>query len=97
MTPKTLSERFEKFEDEFVHFERVENKMSSRPDLHAFLLLDKLQPGTRDMISSSEHDEVWLDIDCNKLAAVITDDQVLELVRCGIRHDGVFDSLCMFS
>ena len=29
-------------DDEFLQFERVQNKLSIRPDIHAFMLLDKL-------------------------------------------------------
>lgn len=93
----SLRERFEQFEAEYIKFERIEHKLSSRTDLHAFLLLNSLQPGTGDMISASEHDEFWLDINCEQLAAVITDEQIRDLVRCGVRYDEDLDSLCMFS
>lgn len=97
MTTKTLAERFDQFDDEYIKFNRVEQKLSGRPDLHAFILLDKLQPGAGDLIGASEHDEFFLNINCDELAAVITDDQILELVRCGIRHDDDNDCLCMFA
>lgn len=86
---------FDKFDDEFLKFERVENRLSNRPDLHAFLLLDKLVPSDRDMVSNASHDEIWLEVDLEALvAAGITEDQIRDLVRCGIRIDE--DSLCMF-
>lgn len=78
-------------------FESIESPRTKRPDLHAFLVLDELQPGKRDIISAAEHDEFWLDIDCEKLAEVITEDQVRDLVRCGIRYDDENESLCMFA
>jgi hypothetical protein len=75
--------------DEFLRFERVKNKRSNRPDLHAFLLLDELQPSakSRDIVSAAEHDQIWLGIDTGKLAEVITSEQVLELIRCGVIID----------
>jgi hypothetical protein len=91
-----LYETFEKFDDEYIKFERVENKLSSRPDLHAFILLDQLCPHDSDMVSAAEHDEIYLDIDMDKLAEVVTEDQVCDLVRCGVRYDGELDCLCMF-
>lgn len=93
----TLEERFEQFSDEYIKFESVENKRSQRPDLHAFLLLDELQPGDSDLISASEHDEFFFGIDLEKLEEVVTDEQILELVRCGVRLDSSVDSLCMFA
>lgn len=92
-----LQDAFEKHMDgEFLKFDRVEPKLSQRADMHAFMLLDRLAPGKGDMISAAEHDEFFLGTDCEELAKVITDDQVRELVRCGVRY-GDYDCLCMFA
>jgi hypothetical protein len=77
----TLEDRFLQFEDEELRFERVQGKRSERRDLHAFLLLDELQPGDAPMISDSGHDEYFLDIDC----------EALDAVRCSE------DNLCLFA
>lgn len=85
--------------EEFLKFDRVENKRSQRPDLHAFLLIDELAPATRngqDMVSAAEHDEIYLSVSPERLAAVATREQVIELSRCGVRYDEGIDSLCMF-
>lgn len=79
---------------EFLRFERVENKLSKRPDLHAFLLLDKLVPDVRDMVMAAEHDQIWLGVDVEELLEVATEQQLVDLHRCGVRCDG--ESLCMF-
>ena len=85
---------FEKYDDEFLEWDRVEVKLHRRADMHAFLLLDQLVPGDRDIISDAEHDQIWLDIDSGALAEVVTEDQVRDLHRCGVRcEDGC---LCMF-
>jgi hypothetical protein len=91
-----LSETFDKFDDDYIKFELIENKLSSRPDLHAFILLNQLVPGNRDMVSAAEHDEIYLDVSIDDLAEVITEQQVQELVRCGVRYDDGLDCLCMF-
>lgn len=91
-----LCNTFEKFEDEYGEFERVQDKLSSRPDLHAFILLNELCPDGRDIVSAAEHDEIYLDVDMDELATVITEDQVCDLVRCGVRYDGGLDCLAMF-
>lgn len=88
---------FEKYNDEFCKFENVQNKLSNRPDLHAFILLDKLVPGNSDIVSASEHDEFYLDIDIQKLEQVITEEQIVDLVRCGVRYDTGYDCLSMFA
>lgn len=93
-----LEAAFNKFEADFIQFEMVENKRSNRPDLHAFILLDELLPSekARDMVSAAEHDEIWLDVDCGQLARVITESQVQELVRCGVRYEEDTESLALF-
>lgn len=88
---------FDEFEDDFLKFEDVKEKLSNRPDLHAFILLDKLVPGKNDLISAAEHDEYYLSINPEELAKVATKDQLRDLHRCGIRHDDSNDSLCMFA
>ena len=91
-----LHDMFEKYNDDFLKFDLVQNKLSNRPDLHAFLLLDSLQPKTIDMVSTAEHGQIWLDIDCDKLSVIITDEQVKELSSCGVFYEAEFDCLCMF-
>ncbi len=71
--------------DEHSKFSRIEQKLSNRPDLHAFLLLDQLCPGNRDMVCAATHDVIYLDADTDALAEVITKEQVTDLVRCGVR------------
>lgn len=93
-----LDETFENHNDEFLKFDRVENKMHSRPDLCAFLLLDKLLPNDgRDMVCAADHDKIFLDADCERLAEVATEDDILTLTRCGVFYENDTDSLAMFA
>ena len=91
-------EAYEKYGDEeFLTFDkRVVNKLSTRADLHAFILLDKLVPGNMDMVCNAEHDEIFIDIDPEELSKVATEEQMIELIRCGLRYDSQTDSLAMF-
>lgn len=92
-----LNEAFERHNDEFLKFELVENKLHSRPDLCAFLLLDKLIPSdSRDMVCAAEHDQIFLDTDCGKLAEMATEDDIITLTRCGVFYEDDTDSLAMF-
>lgn len=94
-----LNERLEAvLDEEFLKFDRVKVKFSERPDLHAFILLDKLLPGSdRDMVSAAEHDIIYLDVDAEKLNEIVTDEQVIELCRCGVHYDSDGDGLAMFA
>lgn len=91
-----LNEAFESHNDEFLKFDRIEVKRSKRADMHAFLLLDELQPRERKIVGGASHDQIWLDADCTELAENITEAQILELVRCGIMFDSESESLYMF-
>lgn len=84
-------------EDEYLKFDRVQNRRSQRPDLHAFLVLDELVPGSVDMVSCAEHDQFWLEVSLDDLAGVVTPEQVVELVRCGVRYADDGDGLAMFT
>lgn len=96
MTTEEFVELYEKHhDDEYIKFGRIQNKRSQRPDLHAFLLLDELVPGSMDIIGDSAHDEFYLDIDIYSLAKVISEAQIIELIRCGVRLDEN-ENLCMF-
>jgi hypothetical protein len=94
----------EPYQEDFLKFDRVENKLSARADVHAFILLDKLLPpkencpgcGISDMIAGADHDIVYLETDAEELAKVITMDQIIELIRCGVMLDPETDSLSMF-
>lgn len=91
-----LSETFEKYNDEFGKFENVSNKLHSRPDLCAFILLDKLVPDTGDVVASARYDEIFLSIDCEKLAQSAKEGDILTLVQCGVMYSDEYDCLSMF-
>lgn len=91
-----LEKVFEKHHNDFCEFEKIENPSCECPDICSFLLLNKLVPQEGDMITAAEHDKIYLGTDCEKLASVATDDDILYLVRCGVMLDSEFDSLSMF-
>lgn len=91
-----LAERFEKYEDDFLKFERIESPSHPRPDMCAFLRLHELCPGTKDMVDGARHDEIWLSVDPEELQGKASDDDILLLTRCGVRYDDDADSLAMF-
>ena len=94
MTIEEFAEEFEN-DDDYGKFEKVCNKLSSRPDLHAFLLLDRLMPTRNyDIVDGAAHDMIFLDPNVEHLAEVITKEQIAELIQCGVIYDD--DCLCMY-
>ena len=70
---------------------------TTRWDLRAFLLLDRLVPGTACMIAAAEHDKVWLEVDPDAVNAIATDDELRMLVSCGVLYDDDVESFFMFA
>lgn len=91
-----LAESFNAVVEEYKHFERIASPASHRPDLCAYLLLDKLVPGTRRMVSAAEHDEIWLETDCNRLSEVACEADIQFLARCGVRYSVEYGCLSLF-
>jgi len=97
MSTDDLIALFERHNGEYIKFERVQNKLSQRPDLHAFMLLDQLVPGNKDIIACATHDEIGLSVAWEDVAKVATEEQWIDLIRCGLRYDSGNDALVMFA
>lgn len=96
MARKTLKDRFDQFEDDFLEFKDVESPRHPRPDLCAFLMLHELDPKKKvDIVECANYEEIWLSIDLKKVAKA-SDDTIRDLVRCGIRLDEDRKMLAMF-
>ncbi len=85
-----------KHKDEYIEFDRVKKRYSNRPDVSAFILLDKLAPGGQDLIMGSNNEKIWLNVNINRLLANATEEQLIDLRRCGVFYDKSNDSLAMF-
>jgi len=81
--------------EEFVRLMDTEPENYDEGQLEAFRLLNELVPG-KDIISWAEHDLIWLSTNVEKLAAVITPEQVMHLRACGVRFDSEWDGLAMY-
>lgn len=95
MSTEELREFFGRHSDEYKSFWNIREKLSERSDLHAFLLLDRLCPGAKNMVYSARDGEIFLDVVAEDLGAA-TEEQLLDLHRCGVRcsEQGL---LCMFT
>lgn len=84
MTEEEMHDLFAAHEDEARHYDRIAVKLSDRPDIHGMLMLNWLDPQTGDIISAADHDQVWFAAKPEVVARNITEDQVKDLLRCGI-------------
>lgn len=93
---KNLKKLFEKHEDESCEFDRITHPISQRPEICGFLLLDKLVPQKGSLIDFTDGHEIKLDVDLKKLNEVITEGDVITLLRCGIDYNPDEKHLYMF-
>ena len=93
-----LSDMFEKFEHMRLRFEDIENPPSTYRDTSAFLYLEKLLGSGNGscMVSTVAYDQLWLNVNCDALEKVATEDDILYLLRCGVFFDRMCDCLMMF-
>jgi len=87
-----IRELLEFHDGEFLEFERIENPPTLRPDLCAMLKLHELVLGGCNIISHSEHDEIFFGVSIEDLEKVATEDDIIYLARCGVRYT---DSDCL--
>lgn len=94
-----LDELFEEYNDEYLEFHLVTERLHSRRDIHAFLLFDKIMnlEEERPIIGCARHDEVFLDVDVDKFCDAATKENVIDLIRCGVRYDESHECFCMFA
>jgi hypothetical protein len=100
MTVEELEEIFEKDLEDYQNsehgkFDLVVNKFSNRPDLHAFILLDKLVPSEASIIAAAEHDKIYLATDIEELAKAATKEDIIDLIRCFVNYES--EGLYMFA
>jgi hypothetical protein len=95
MTLEEMEDIFETHSNDYLKYDRVEPKATGRPDLDAFLLLHHLCPGAGDIVAGAEHDEIYLGVDAPQLAEKATEQDIITLIRCGVRYSEDF-GLCMF-
>lgn len=82
---KTIASIFDKYDNEVYNFDKIENKLDSKREIHAILLLDNLFPDDNPF-DSCDKDYLFLGLSINNIKK-LTDENILELSRCGIYLD----------
>jgi len=100
MTTRKLKKLIDANEDEFLKTSNFSDtaiaQLTERPDLRAFLLLDRLVRGSFDIVAGAEHDEIFIDVTPEAVAEGASSEDILNLVRCGVRYDSDTDGFAMF-
>ena len=93
MTLEEMGRLFEKHHVESLEWDKVDPKMSDCRDLHGMLMLHALCPTTNDIVSAADHDQIWFSADPEIVAGNITEDQIKDILRCGLSysdHEGFY-------
>lgn len=103
MTSDELVALFKKHGDEeFLKRDRIRPRGDVGglvPDVGAFLRLMRLYPAHRgDVVTGAQHEEIYLfpDLDVEGDRLPFTEEDIIYLIRCGVRYDSEFNALCMF-
>lgn len=101
MTVDELREIWAKYSGEqYMQFDEISQheRLSNSPDLHAFILLDRLAPTKEghDLVQHASHDLIILGTDLKILAGNISEEQCVQLMRCGVRLSCEDDYIEMF-
>ncbi len=90
--PSVVLEVFKKYKNEAHKFDLVENKKSLRPDLHILLKIDEWFPDTEQIIGAIIKRNVCINLQVEQIET-LTEDQVIELIRCGVNYHGTYECL----
>lgn len=90
-----IAKLFTLYADKSLAFDAIADKRHPRPDLCAMLYLHERVGGEGRMCMAGVG-EIWLDCGPKQLRKLTSDD-VLYLVRCGVRFDEDAEALAMFA
>jgi len=95
-----LEEVFLKHSDKYTQFDGMDkdspNRLHSSPDICGFLILDRLAPITTwntDRILLCNNSGAYLRVDLEALVENATEQDIEDLLRCGIRYTIGYDRL----
>lgn len=100
LNKNTFIELFDKnHHEEYLRFEEIDNPPFESKDLcgfHKLYQFLKQDEKHKDIVRDSRHDEIYLcgldDLDLNNM----TENDIIYLIRCGVRYDEEYDCFCMF-
>jgi hypothetical protein len=88
-----LSEIFKKYESHYHRFDEIENPKTKRSDLQAFLIIDSIFDDDKKIISGVDTYSIYLNVEIEELAKRATEEQIIDLIRCGVSYEEKYDSL----
>lgn len=90
-----IQQAFENCRDEYLKFDRLQHRNHECRFLCAFLILDHLVHSSGPIIAATDLELIFLSTNCNFLASVATYQDIVNLMRCGVKYNRQFDCLEM--
>ena len=101
MNIQELKKLFKKHsENEYIEFEKVENKKSKFADIHGLLLLEEKFPPneiSHGILDNFDYETATINIEIEEDNIPLTENDIIELLRCGIDYDEDLECLTMVS
>lgn len=88
--------------DEFGKFDRINNPPSTHRDLCALLILSRFMDPYSDVINSAESKKgncagvIVFELPIHEVERMATENQVIQLIRCGVEYNSEYDALVMY-
>lgn len=92
----TIEELFEKHQDEFLQYERDYSLKDKAKDVTLFNMLSDKIPPHKDLIIGAWYEEIFFDVDLDDFVTFFSEEEIVRMIRCGLRYDSERECLCMF-
>lgn len=91
-----VKELFDKYEDEYLNY-RVDPALEGK--VHDFIVFEALVPFVErgDLVGNYGYEEIYLNVDVEKVLSKLTEDEIVRLIRCGLRYSEDRECFVMFT
>ena len=86
-----LPEVFKKHESHYLHFEEIKDPKTKRSDLQAFLILDSISSCQGNIVAGMDTYSIYLNVEVEDLEKNATEEQIIDLIRCGVCYEEKHD------
>ncbi len=90
-----VEELFEKHEDEFLNYEGDPDLSNLVRDVYIF---NKLEPFVKGgyLIGSAPYDEMYFTVNTREVTNTLSEEEMIKLIRCDLRHSSDHECFVMF-
>lgn len=91
-----IVEFFEKYEDEYLNYRKDPDISNVTHDFYVMNALSSYVESPMDLIISSTNEEICFSVDPEFVYESLSEGEMIQLIRCGLRYSGEYECFCMF-